>query len=125
MAAVTFSRLWLNPVVDPSAGRSFRLASFEVDDDSNAQVEGGYASGRTRLWRRKGRIKVVMVVLRSPTGDDLAWLDDYAGEPLWVREPRGRKLAGAYTKWKYVLTPGPVGDDVSLAITQVTESEAV
>jgi hypothetical protein len=124
MATVVLRRLWLNLASDPSVGRGFRLASFEPADSVPLEVRR-YVNDRTRLIRKGGAKRTMVAVLRRPDVDDRAWLLDLVGELMIVRDPDGGKFAGVYADFTRPRTPGVVGEDVTLALTEVTFSEAV
>lgn len=121
-ATVLIDRLWLNLFDDRSVSMSFRVSVFSPKRTVDGDARTG-ASGRIRWIRRKGKPRTMQATLVRPSPAQRAWLDQYAGELVVVRDPDGGKFIGVYPEIGW---DRPVeGADVSVAFQQITASEAV
>lgn len=122
-STITLTRLWLNNAADPADLMSFRTPSYTPGATKPGDVRE-LAGGRLRLVTRAGRARSHSVVLRKLSAEQEAWLDDHLGELLTVRDPAGGKYVATYLG---LSVPHTVDgeDTVTLALSQVTRSEAV
>lgn len=120
---VVLDRLWLNSTDDPDDAMSFRISSWTWGKTVAGDVRelGG---GRLRLVTRPTRAQRESAVIVDPTADQLAWLDDHAGQTLTVRDPDGGKFAATYLdlSWDRPVDGLPA---CTLQVQQVTVREAV
>lgn len=124
MASVTLDELWLNLVSDPSQSLVIVRASSSTSPQQVLGQVRTYANGRQRVVNRAGRPGQTTVQARTT---DLALIDklmSWAGQPVWVRDERGRRHTGVYFEV-------PQTDDVSgwveysLTIVHTTHDESV
>lgn len=119
---VELTRLWLNPVADPTDVIALRVSSFRPGKSIAGEVRQ-QAGGRLRLIRRAPKPRRISAVLVRPPAADRERLDELAGELVTVRDPDGGKFVAVYLdiEWDRPID----GADVALSMTQVTSSEAV
>jgi hypothetical protein len=125
MTAVNLKTVWLNLASDPSSSVSpTTMASLSVDKVAPGEVRT-LANGRRRVIRRAGTARSATVSVDAATRAEIEWLEDHVGEVVCVRDDRGRKFFGAYLSVGVDEIRGNNYGNVSIALTEVTYSEAV
>jgi len=129
MATIEFNHLYVQLAGSPEEQRRFLIAegSEEFEADVTRRRYGG---GNTRATRGPGIVTTVPYTLVDVARDDLEWLRELAGAPLFFRDPRRRAHYGVFATGGVTELAGS-GDFVDVALeVQVTtaaaeESEAV
>lgn len=125
MATVDLDVVWVNPLDDLSAGLQLdAVTGLSGDDGTDGQVQV-YAGGRKRLVSgigRAGTRRLQLGLVDQATVDALVAL---AGRTVLLRDPRGRRVWGAWfaVPWTDRIITGDM--DVSLDFTEVTVDEEV
>lgn len=126
MAEVTLTETFINLASDPaqyvkvrrltgSQGGRTRSATGEVRQ---------YAGGRRRAVRQEGSPTAIPATFRVSSLDAVDLLASWAGQPVWVRDPRGRREACVYFDVEESDT-APGLTDVTLSLVGVTVDETV
>ena len=124
--SVTIPALTVSLKSDLTNYQVFSLMSdLQTLDNQPGEVRV-YAGGRKRLILRPGLAKSFNLNLPACTRSQINWLKQYVGQMVLVRDDRGNKVYCAYfavpvTEWSAETDTG----DVTLALSEVTNSEAV
>lgn len=125
MATVTLTTVWLNLALDPTVYVSLpTLDGLSVERAQDGEVRV-LANGRRRLVRRAGVGRSASLEVRAATRAEVDWLEDHVGDLVCVRDDRGRKFFGAYLVVEADEIRGNDFADVTLALSEVSHSEAV
>lgn len=119
---ITITRVWLNAVDNPTDLIALRIYQYDPAIAVPGEIRQ-LAGDRLRLVTNGSAARSHTIQIRRPTDAVIAWLEDHAGHLVTVRDPDGRKYVGTYL----ALTPSrPIeGADLTLAVSEVTRSEAV
>lgn len=125
MATVTLGTVWLNLAADPTVYLSLpTMSSLSITTGQDGEVRR-MANGRLRLIRRAGQARSASVDIDGATRTEVDWLEEHVGDLLCVRDDRGRKFFGVYMSVDADEIRANDYANVSLALTEVTHSEAV
>lgn len=130
MATVTLTDIWLNDASDPSDSMAFSYVgdSYSIAETVGGGVEGGYASGRTRVYSTDDDTTSVQFGLQWVTAAQRDWLRAHRGLPVCFRDPRGFKVFGAFHTLPQEFSTMPVAeavDSASITLSSVTFDESV
>lgn len=130
MSTVTLSDIWLNDAVNPSDSMSFSYAgdSYSISEVLGGGVEGGYASGRTRVYSTDDDAVSIALGLQWVTAAQRDWLRAHRGVPVCFRDPRGFKVFAAFHTLPQEFSTMPAADAVDSAtinLSSVTFDESV
>lgn len=125
-AEVALTTVWLNLASEPSISQSFpAMSKLEVNTKRPGEARLN-ANGRTRLIRKPAKARTFALSLPNCTRAQIDWLELYAGELVIVRDDRKRKIPCVYFDVPIDEEPGDADSgDVTLALTEITYSEAV
>lgn len=124
IATVYLDDLWLHPIADLTAGQAFPLNALDYNP-TVAVTFALFANGQYQPVRQLGKQQIAKVVLVSLTDDQVQQLQDWQGELLCYRDPRGRRIFGMYVD--LVPTPALIPDywSASFTFTETAWTEAV
>lgn len=130
MATVTLADIWLNDAADPSDRMAFSYAgdSYSVAETLGGGVEGGYASGRSRVYSTDDDTVSVQLGLQWVTAEQRDWLRAHRGLPVCFRDQRGLKVFAGYHELPVEFSTMPLDmaiDNAQITLHSVTFSEAV
>lgn len=127
MAEVTLTDLWLHQATDLSTYIQLPLNKLAAMESEVAGTVRRYAGGRLRFIRKPGdkdsiNVSLVMVPLAT-----VETMNQWAGELLMYRDPKGRKIFGTYRGLSVSEQAGPVEyvRGVSFRFEEVSETEEV
>lgn len=126
MAVVTLTRTWINLAADPSQFVTVdRLAGSQGGRTRTVTGEvRTYANGRLRVVTQAGRPGTIPVTFRTRDQADIDQVWAMAGQPVLVRDPRGRAEYGVYFDVPETdVARGLI--EVALTLSRVTFSEEV
>lgn len=125
-AEVALTTVWLNLGSQPSISQSFPAMSKLTLNTKRPGEARLNANGRTRLILKPAVARTFTLNLPICTRAQIDWLELYVGQLVIVRDDRKRKIACAYFDVPVDETSGDVDSgDVTLALTEITYSEAV
>lgn len=127
MATVTLSDLWIHQVSDLSAFVQVYMGSLSEESGSDGEVRH-YANGVTRAVTTATRTRTVSVELPFLARVDFELLQDWAGQPVMIRDPLGRKVFGVF--FSVEASERPIGDvtmvlSAGFELSQLSLSEEV
>lgn len=126
MATVTLDRLWVHDADDPASYIKLRLEAAQDESTRSDEVVVSL-TGRRRHVRTPQNSRVVDYKCSLVARQDAEQLEDWAGQLLLFRDPRGRKFYGVTNDVETVEVPG-VGTglvDLSFSVEEVDHDEAV
>lgn len=127
MTSVTIEDAWFNLASDLTQSITMVLTG-ESDMTSRPVDVRRYANGRTRAFTRSGVKKQLNLAFELADRADMLQLEDWIGQTVLYRDPRGRRLWGVYGAVDEAEIPGVADDgtvNVNLTLTEVTFDEAV
>lgn len=129
MATVTLADIWLNDAADPSDRMAFSYAgdSYSVAETLGGGVEGGYASGRSRVYSTDDDTVSVQLGLQWVTAEQRDWLRAHRGLPVCFRDPLGFKVFGAFHTLPQEFSTMPLDmavDSASVTLSSITFDES-
>lgn len=125
MAVVALRTLWLNAANNPEDRMSFPLMSaLQVTTASRGEFRD-YSAARVRYISRPGRKLTAAATLPALDRTQIAWLDAHRATIVCVRDDRGRKFWAVYEEVQVEEHHYNEEGNSSLALTEVTYSEAV
>lgn len=125
MASVTFSNIWIHNASDLSDNIEVVYYTPIVERiDKGGYVER-FAGGRKRAINRAGKTRQLNVNLTWVSRDDIAWLDNLAGELVMIRDNKGRLVFGTYQLVEVDDRRIYADGSVTLTIEEVTHSIGV
>lgn len=107
MASVTLNDLWIHQVADFSSYVQVYMGALSEESGSEGEVRR-YANGVTRAITTATRSRTVSVELPFLLRTDLQTLQDWAGQPVMIRDPLGRKVFGVF--FSVEVSERPIGD---------------
>ena len=127
MASVTLDELWIHEVSDLSSFVNCYMGSLTEQSGMTGEVRR-YANGVTRAITTLGTHRQVKVELPFLARTDLDLLESWAGTPVMIRDPLGRKVFGTY--FTIEVEERPIGDvttvlRASFDLSALSLSEAV
>lgn len=126
MTTVTLEDAWFNLASDLSQSISMILTG-ESDMTARPVETRRYANGRVRAVTRPGVKKQINLNFELADRDDMHQLEDWVGETVLYRDPRGRRLWGVFAAVDEAEIPGADTDtvNVNLTLQEVTYDETV
>lgn len=125
MASIILDHLWIHRADDPADHLTLTLdaATPTAAVDGEFETFGG---GRVRLRRGPGTRRTVEYRCEQVPRAAIEQLQDWVGQVLLWRDPRGGRMYGAYLEQPTVWLPGglEVGD-VTLTVTRIDRVEEV
>lgn len=118
MAMISLRQVWINLL---STGEA--VHAYSSDRGRSREQQGDvrqYASGRFRPVSVEGVRGQVVFKLRDVTETDIETLESWFGEPVCVRDYRGRVFFGVYFGFAEDERKDKTLYDLSLALHQIT-----
>lgn len=127
MAMVTLQELWIHQASDLSSYISVYMGALSEESGSEGETRG-YANGVTRLITTLAIRRQVSVELPFLARTDFETLQEWAGQPVMIRDPLGRKCFGVY--FTIDASERPIGDVATVLgagfeLSQLSLSEEV
>lgn len=125
-AAHGTGRVFVNDAEEPADFITLRYIgdSYTVEETLGGEVEGGYASGRSRVWSTEEDTTTITLDLEWIPAEERAWLVAHRGRVLCFRDPDGRMIFAAFHSLpQTVQSRGRLRGSITLK--SVTFSEAV
>jgi hypothetical protein len=125
MASVTLVDAWFHLASDPSQYVVMELTG-ESDMTARPVSVRRYAGGRVRSITRPGVKKQLNLNFDLASRADMHVLEDWVGQTVLYRDPRGRRLWGVFAAVDEAEIPGAEDDtvNVNLTLLEVTFDES-
>ena len=124
MAVVTFKKLWINVLSDPSICMGFRLTAFTSSPQAPSRVDQ-YGTV-LRAITTGVTAQQIPYSAWCDTREQIDFLETYEGIGVCVRDPRGGKFGAIYSDLQIVEQLSPlVRVPATFTANEVSFSEAV
>jgi hypothetical protein len=123
MAMIELNKLWINLL---STGQA--IAAPSLGNESVSGVDGSvrtYAGGRQRYVAREGVGGQLQRTLRLRSASVAALLESWVGQTVLVRDARGQRWWGVFSKVSRRAVKGSDGYDLSITVDLVTQDDGV
>lgn len=126
MTTITLEEAWFNLASDLSQYVALEL-SAESDVTTKRASLQSYTQGRRRSVTKVGTKKTISVEFAAATRAQAEQLEDWIGEVLLYRDPRGRRIFCQFFDAPVEEIPGADTDvvNVSLTLHEITYNETV
>lgn len=126
MASVAIVDAWISLATDLTQSVTMILTG-ESDMTSRPVDTRRYAGGRVRAITRPGVKKQLNLGFELASRTHMHTLEDWIGQTVLYRDPRGRRLWGVYAAVDEAEIPGAEQDvvNVNLTLLETTHSEAI
>lgn len=124
MATLTLNKIWVNLYSTGQAVSANSVPGREETYEVAGEVRT-YAGGRRRAISTEGVIGVFKFALRLVARSDVDTLLTWVGQPVQVRDHKGRRFVGVYYGLAIGEYVAETGWDVGIVLNVVTANEEV